>query len=105
LLFFFGNDLRLVLAALSITVFADTAAALIGKKFGKCRITKRKSLEGTSAFFIAALVCIIYFYPPNHANLAFIIGTAIIASLAELLPINDNVDVPIITGIALRLLF
>jgi dolichol kinase len=49
----------IAIIALSVMIIADTAAALIGKKFGKTVLIGDKTLEGAQAFFISAVITII----------------------------------------------
>jgi dolichol kinase len=110
LLYFFMDSPAIVLGAMSVQVFADTASAIVGKIFGKHYLIKNmksldspqikhKTLEGSLAFFVVALICLSFFFP-----LEKIIVPAIVATLIELLPINDNLTVPISTAIAIKLL-
>lgn len=110
LLYFFPNSPKIILASISVQVFADTASALIGKKFGKHYLIKnmksmdspqikQKTLEGSIAFFIIATICLSFFFPLEQ-----IILPAIIATLVELLPLNDNLTIPLSTAIALKFL-
>lgn len=110
LLYFFPQNPQIIFAAISVQVFADTASAIVGKKFGKHYLIKnmksldspqikQKTLEGSIAFFIVALICLNFFFPIEQAILP-----AIIATLIELLPLNDNLTIPISTAIALKCL-
>ena len=103
LLYFFGNEPTFVLAGLSVQIFADTAAALIGKKFGKHKILSKKhytkTIEGTIACFIVALVVLLFFVP---FEIALIV--ALIATIIEFAPINDNLLIPLVVAGALKLL-
>ena len=53
----FFKDKYLVLASIYTWGFGDAFAALIGKRFGKTKIYKKKSLEGSIAMFIVSLAC------------------------------------------------
>jgi dolichol kinase len=103
LLYFFKSEQGIVLGALSVAIFADAGAALIGKKFGKHKIVNKKhyikSVEGTLACFVIALVVLLFFVPIGVA----IVG-AIVATILELMPLNDNLSVPLATAVALKLL-
>jgi len=103
LLYFFVSEPNLVLAGLSVQIFADTAAALIGKKFGKHKILSKehytKTLEGTIACFVVALVVLLFFVPFEFALIV-----AIIATIIEFAPINDNLLIPLVVAGALKLL-
>ncbi|MFA6064537.1 MAG: phosphatidate cytidylyltransferase [archaeon] len=99
LLIFFKNSPTIVLAALSVQVFADSMAAIIGTKYGKHKLLGKKSWEGTLTCLIVSIICINFFFP---LSTAIIVG--IIATIVELLPFDDNLWVPLATGAAIRLL-
>ena len=103
LLYFFSGETNLVLAGLSVQIFADTAAALVGKKFGKHKILSKdhytKTIEGTIACFLVALLVLLFFVPFEFALIV-----AIIATIIEFAPINDNLLIPLVVAGALKLL-
>ena len=84
-------------------IISDTAAALIGKRFGKHRIMD-KSMEGTAAFFVSAMFIALLYpgIPTTHA-----LAAAAIAALIELLPspIDDNFLIPVATCSVIWLVF
>lgn len=95
--------------AVTVMLIADTAAALIGRKFGKHKINNTaKSVEGTAAFLLSgwAVVCIFaaLFQPDGGFVLRGATGV-FIAMWAELyedrLKIDDNLSIPLIIGIGL----
>lgn len=53
------NDRLLALGVIYSWGFGDAFAALIGTKFGKHRIYKKKSLEGSVAMFIVAFITVL----------------------------------------------
>jgi dolichol kinase len=89
----------IILAALSVQVFADSAAAIIGIQFGKHKLYKKKSYEGSLACLVVSIICINFFFPIHIAIVAGFIATAI-----EVLPLDDNLWVPLTTGFVIRLL-
>jgi len=99
LLILFKDNQPLIIASLCVQVFADSTAALIGLHFGKHKLYKKKTWEGSAACLITAIICINLFFP-LHIE---IIG-GIIATLVELLPLDDNFWVPLATATAIRLL-
>ncbi|MFA5931411.1 MAG: phosphatidate cytidylyltransferase [archaeon] len=99
LLILFKDSPQIILAALSVQVFADSAAALIGITFGKHKLYKKKTWEGSIACLIVSIICINLFFPLHIA----IIG-GIVATLIEILPLDDNLWVPLFTATAIRLL-
>jgi len=86
------------IVSILIMSYSDTAAAIIGKKYGKIRIFN-KTLEGSFAFFIVAFIIILAMYP--QINLGVSITAILIATIVELFPskIDDNFSVPIIVAL------
>jgi phytol kinase len=103
LLYFFRMDKLIVIASLSTLIFADSFAAIIGKSFGKHFILNNKhyskTIEGTITCFIVSFFVLSLFSP---INIAFLV--ALIATLIEFLPINDNLAMPLSIAILLKLL-
>jgi dolichol kinase len=87
-------------AAVCFLAFGDVAATTIGERFGKTKIGP-KSLEGTVAFFAAALIAG-FILPFLGLKLAFwvVILGALSAACIELLPLslNDNLVIPVLAG-------
>ena len=93
--------IRVAAAALCMFLVGDAAAALIGRPLGRIRLAgKSKTLEGSAAFFLAAAA--FSFWIPGPTPLVGIIG-ALAGAIAEATPspVNDNVQVPIISGLAM----
>jgi phytol kinase len=93
-------------AAIGTLAFADAAAALVGRRFGRHGYAvghARKSLEGSCAFFaVAALLCALL---PGGGNV-FAVGVfALATTLAEALAGDglDNAAIPLAGITALRL--
>ena len=93
-------------AALCLLVGGDTAAALVGKRFGRIRIFGRKTLEGTLAFVGAGLALnfAVSLLAPELTPLMVITG-AVVGALVEAVPfpIDDNFAIPIVSGVAMTL--
>ncbi|MEZ5358751.1 MAG: SEC59/DGK1/VTE5 family protein [Candidatus Zixiibacteriota bacterium] len=87
----------IAIAALVFIIIGDTAAALIGRRFGKHKIIGKKSFEGSFAC-LASLAAVSFLIPglPTPVGLA----GAFVATLAELFTgkIDDNFTVPISSG-------
>ncbi len=79
---------------LLILAIADPLASLIGIKFGNHRFLK-KTLEGTLAFFLVSIL-ILYCFKESLHN-ALIIG-AICALAENVIPINDNLILPLLVA-------
>ena len=89
-------EFKIALAAMSMSIFSDGIAAIIGIKFGRHRFKNRKSIEGSLASLMTNLI-IGYFL--IHSWYIFI-PMAIIATLTELVitHMDDNFVVPIFSG-------
>ncbi len=90
---------QIVLGGLIVVVYGDAFSTLVGKAVGKTPLPNNKTLEGSIAgFFVSAEILAIFF--PLHIALL----TALAGMLAELLPVNDNISIPIASAIALTIL-
>ncbi len=99
--------------SLGVMLTADTAAALIGRRFGKHKLNKSKSVEGTIAFvLVGTLFSLAVFIAGGEFRLDLFIGAVIgviLAAVAELyekqLHLDDNLTIPILTGLPSALIF
>lgn len=84
------------IAAISFLVLGDTAAALIGKSYGRHRYLG-KSVEGSVACF---LVCIVAAMATPGVSIEVGLVGAAAATIAEFLPlpIDDNFRIPLAAG-------
>ena len=91
-------------AAIAIFTIGDSSASIIGGTISKNPLpfNGSKTLEGSTAFFIFAFLAASIFVSPWIALVGALVGT-IIEYLP--LPINDNLLIPIITGLFLTLIF
>lgn len=87
-------------AAVCFLAFGDVAATTMGERYGKTKIGD-KSLEGSAAFIIAALVSGLFLQIIGVylATGVMILG-AFIAAGVEIIPLpaNDNLVIPIVAG-------
>ncbi len=90
------------IASLAFIIIGDTAAALIGRRFGKHRY-RGKSLEGSLAFLAASLIVVIL--APEIPYMIGVIG-AVVATVTEGISgsLDDNLSVPLVSGLAMHLL-
>ena len=95
-------DKTLAIVCLCFLTLGDLCAALIGKQWGRIKLFSRKSLEGSLACFVVCTAAALLI--GLHPVLA--IAGALVATLIELLPIgvDDNVTIPLISGLAMHLL-
>lgn len=79
-------------------ILGDTAAALVGRRWGRHRITGNRTWEGSSAFFVAALAGGVLL-PGITWPLA--LAAAVLATVVEAASrrIDDNLTVPLIVGV------
>lgn len=101
LVFFFPKIIAIT--AFSLVAVSDTVAALAGKKFGHHRIWD-KSLEGSAAFLVSALM-IIFIVPKLNPTAGIVM--AITATVVEAIPwrigwfkVDDNLTIPLASALA-----
>ncbi|MGL5830724.1 MAG: diacylglycerol/polyprenol kinase family protein [Candidatus Altimarinota bacterium] len=94
---FAAFDYQIALLALLLTVFGDLMSALVGLKFGKTKIYRKKSLEGTIAGMSTNLL-VGYLLLPEQPEV--FIPMAVTASLVEVFTgkLDDNLTVPLAAG-------
>lgn len=92
-------------AALGVMLLADTAAALVGRKFGRHKMANGKSREGFWAFLVAGWLvvgCGALFWQWNLLTVGLGGGGVVAAAYAEIyekqLHIDDNFSIPVIVG-------
>jgi dolichol kinase len=89
--------------AVVILGFADPAAALIGRRFGRLRLVNGRSLEGSATFWVVgtlaawAVLSIFHREIPMGAALWMSVAGALFGALAELFSrrIDDNLSIPL----------
>jgi glycerol-3-phosphate acyltransferase PlsY len=93
-------DEAITVAALTFLVIGDTAAAVIGKKYGKPRYWG-KSLQGSLACFASCVLI----GAAVLGNPWVILAGAATAAVAEALPLpmDDNMRVPIFSGLVMQI--
>jgi dolichol kinase/phosphoserine phosphatase len=87
-------------AAIAMFAFGDSAASIFGRYFSKTPLpfNKDKSLEGSMAGFFFAFLAGLFFISPLKA----LVGAAVAMIVEYLpLPVNDNILIPLITGLTL----
>ena len=98
----------IVITAFAVLIISDTSAALIGRRFGRHRFFN-KSVEGTTAFVLSGFVVValapkVTWLPAEYAigAVAVVLGAIVEASP---IPLDDNLSIPISTGLAMWLLY
>ena len=89
--------------AITTLTLGDGCAHLFGMKFGKTRLpfNKGKNLEGTIFGFLFAFLGAMIFVDPTRALIAAVVGMLVEALP---LPINDNLTMPLASGLTLLLI-
>ena len=90
------------IAAIAVLSLSDAVSTLIGSYHGKHKlpVNKKKTFEGSAAFFLTSIFVLWFFVNPLKAVIV-----AILATLAEMMPkIDDNLTVPLTVGIAMALI-
>jgi len=89
-------------AALAFIIVGDPASALIGRRYGKHRF-RNKSLEGSTAFLVPALV--VGIFAPELPISVGILG-AVVATVTEAVSftVDDNTTVPLISGLIMTVM-
>lgn len=99
---FFGKEIAMI--ALTVMLICDSAAALVGRSIGKVKLYKNKTLEGTLAFFVSAVIINLLFWPIYPFTVKSLIA-CLVATLAEVyedkIEIDDNLSVPIFFSVIL----
>ncbi len=92
-----------------VLVISDTVAALVGKQIGK-PLENGKSLEGSIAFFVSAIIISMLAYTFEHYNARFMtvilacIATTAVEFYSDRIKINDNLAIPVVYGLCMSLL-
>jgi dolichol kinase len=86
-------------AACCMLAVGDSFSTLFGIKFGRHKIRKNKTFEGSSACFLGSLAVGLFFVNPPLA-----LAGAVAATFAELsTKINDNLTIPLASGFVIFL--
>lgn len=95
----------IVIASLWYLAVGDAAAALVGKKWGHIRIGA-KSLEGSAACFLACWAAGTVFLDSPGGRVPEAAVGAFTAALLEALPLplDDNLWIPLVSGLVLTFL-
>lgn len=107
-LFFF--PLKIATLSVLFLVFADPIASFCGVLYGRDKILPNKSLQGTiAAFSVCYIVTLVYgliHSSPNMNLLVFSIIAGVIGAVSELCSqfVDDNLCIPVISGLGLFLL-
>jgi len=109
LVYFFKKEIAAVVINLSI--WGDALAAVIGQKFGRIKMGK-KTLEGSVACLSLCVLLLVFvfrfLFQVQFSTLFIIIvplSITILEFVSQFIPLDDNLIIPIGTGIIISLLF
>jgi dolichol kinase len=93
-------DTPIALAALLMTTFGDTSAAIAGKKYGTTMLFRNKTLVGFVTELITTLVVAVIISLFFSINIYILIVMAFAATITETMvdELDDNLVVPIVSG-------
>lgn len=100
----------IAMTSILFLVMGDMTAALIGRSFGQSVCSMKigpggkKSVEGSAAMFLTCFVFGCTIFSPVHLREYAVVIGALVATLTELYEpfgINDNVTIPLLSGVAL----
>lgn len=90
--------------AFTILIISDSTSALFGRRFGRHRFLG-KSLEGSMAFFVSAVIVILAAPKVQYVPMEYIIGiiAAAVGAVVEAasVHIDDNLSIPLSVGIVM----
>ena len=97
---------KVAIAAISFIILGDIAAALVGKSFGRIKLGRKKTLEGSLAFLGTCFVVAVIVHLVIGLDLRIGLIGAFVATLVENLTllVDDNVTVPLLSGLVMQLL-
>ncbi len=94
----------IALPSFLILIVSDLAAALVGRRYGRRKFFG-KSVEGSAAFFVTALIIIAATPKVGYSAAEYAVGAAaaLVGTVVEASPtgIDDNLSVPLSVGLAL----
>jgi len=100
-------DLPVATAAVLFLAFGDVAASVVGETWGRTKYLD-KSLEGTAAFIAAGILAGLAAAALGYGlPLPVLAAGAVAAAAAEALTpksLNDNLSIPLLSGLAMTLL-
>lgn len=96
---------KIFTTAFTVLIISDTTAALVGRKFGTHKFLS-KSLEGTLAFFISAVIVVFVTPKADYLPIEYVFGivTVAIGAIVENVSYgwaDDNFSIPISVGFIL----
>ncbi len=91
----------ILVISIFVGLMADAMAALIGKRYGKIKLTRNRTLEGTLAGFITTFVVVILTTQNILISLAVSSAVALF-DISNIIELNDNIIFPILSALILN---
>lgn len=108
-IFIFREEIAVV--ALLYLSLGDSAAALVGKHFGRIKLVGNRTLEGSLAALNTCLIISLFalWASPDfgwYFTPATLLVGSLVATMSELLylPLDDNFRIPVFAGLAMELI-
>ena len=101
---------KIAILSILFLIFADPISSYVGIKFGKTKILPNKSLEGSLAgVCVCSFITLLYGYYYGASGggfLLFVLLAGFIGSISEFVSqrVDDNLTIPIISGLGLSIL-
>jgi len=103
----FSYQTGIATAAILFLACGDVMATTVGERYGRTKIAGGKSLEGTIAFVVAAVLSgVLLNLTVIQIPCGLLLAGAMVAAVVELLPLplNDNLVIPVVSGGAMELI-
>ena len=96
----------ITILALSFLIVGDTAAEILGIKFGRVKLIGKKTLEGSLACFASSIIILMMWLPFLNISIFTGIAGALAVTIAELFSGRyDNLTIDLLAGLAMILNF
>ena len=99
---FFQKEIALL--AIFFLTFGDGFAALVGEKYGKHKILGKKSWAGVITNLLTCLAVGLFFSHFYQIKFSQIFFGALAATVIEILPVKDNLLIPIISAFVMTVI-
>jgi diacylglycerol kinase (CTP) len=101
---------KIAMLSILFLIFADPISSYVGIRFGKDKFLPNKSIQGSLAgFFVCAIITLIYILIIGNVGpylILFALLAGLVGSISEMMSflIDDNLTIPVISGLGLTLL-
>ncbi len=96
-------DKPIAVAALVFIIVGDTLAAIIGRRYGRHKFYRSKTIEGSLGCLVGTLIAATLL---PDISLAVAVSGAVTATVIEAYPmgVDDNISVPLVSGLVMTLM-